>query len=376
MQRSKSEAKNLPSPAIAGLVVLKPRRVVGVLCAVLGLSGLVTMGTATASAPPAATVFVAQAGSNVGCGSARTGAQALGTVTTYPLGAAGDVAPKVTLAKDMNGPSALAFDSSGNLWVANSGNDTMLEFTKGELSQAHAAPSVTISSDASHDLTGPDGLAFGPAGDMWVASSGTNMLIEYTKAELAKSGTPTPRAIVPAPTSATTSPQPDGLAFDPSGDLWVTSSDGAATGTPTFNVVAEFTKAELAKAHPVASVTISSDASGSLYLPGIPVFAPSGALWVPNGTNNTVVEYTRSELTKSGSPAPYVTISANASLSNLNEPGSLAFDPSGDMWVLNATTVAEFNKGQLTKSGSPAPMRTIAGPKTAMDCPSSIVIQP
>jgi hypothetical protein len=97
---------------------------------------------------------------------------------------------------------------------------------------------------------------------------------------------------------------------------------------------------------------------------------------VPNGTNNTVVEYTRSELTKSGSPAPYVTISANASLSNLNEPGSLAFDPSGDMWVLNATTVVEFNKGQLTKSGSPAPMRTIAGPKTAMDCPSSIVIQP
>jgi secreted PhoX family phosphatase len=300
----------------------------------------------------------------------------MGTVTSYPLGAAGDVAPEATLAKDMNGPSALSFDSSGNLWVANSGNDTVLEFTKGELAQAHAAPSVTISSDASHDLNGPDGLAFGPAGDLWVASSGTNMLIEYTKAELAKSGSPTPRAIVPAPASATTSPAPDGLALDPSGDLWVTSSDGGATGTPTFNVVAEFTKAELAKAHPVPSVTISSDASRSLVLPGIPVFAPSGALWVPNATNNTVVEYTRSELTKSGSPAPYLTISANASLSNLNEPGSLAFDRSGDLWVVNASTVVEFNKGQLTKSGSPAPMRTIAGPKTGLNCPSSIVVQP
>jgi secreted PhoX family phosphatase len=230
---------------------------------------------------------------------------------------------------------------------------------------------VTISSDASHDLDEPLGLAFGPAGNLWVASNATNTLIEYTKAELAKSGSPAPRAIVPAPASATTSPTPDGLAIDPSGDLWVTSTDSAA-----FNVVAEFTKAELATAHPVPSVTISSDASGSLDGPEIPVVAPSGALWVPNAANNTVVGYTRSELTKSGSPPPYVTISANASLSNINEPDSLAFDPSGDLWVVNGSTVVELNKSELTKSGSPAPMRTIAGPKTGLDCPSSIVVQP
>lgn len=297
------------------------------VCTVLGLPGLATTGAAAASAPPTGTVFVAQQGTNTGCGNGGgtgTSAQALGTVTAYPLSAAGDVAPRVTLAKDMDGPIALAFDSSGDLWAANSVNDTVLEFTKGELAQAHPAPSVTVSSDASHDLDQPDGLAFGPAGDLWVASNATNMLIEYTKAELAKSGSPVPRAIVPAPASATTSPAPQGLAIDHLGDLWVTSTDGDA-----FNVVAEFTQAELAKARPVPSVTISSDSSGSLNQPGVPVFAPSGALWVANATNNTVVEYTRSELTKSGSPAPYVTISANASLSNINGPNGLAFDPAG-----------------------------------------------
>lgn len=237
------------------------------VCTVLGLPGLATTGAAAASAAPTGAVFVAQQGTNTGCGNGGgtgTSAQALGTVTAYPLSAAGDVAPRVILAKDMDGPIALAFDSSGDLWAANSVNDTVLEFTKGELAQAR----------------------------------------------------------------------------------------------------------------PVPSVTISSDSSGPLNQPGVPVFAPSGALWVANATNNTVVEYTRSELTKSGSPAPYVTISANASLSNINGPYGLAFDPAGDMWVANASTVVEFNKAQLTRSGSPAPIRTIAGRKTGLDCPTSIVVWP
>ena len=50
----------------------------------------------------------------------------------------------------MNGPSGLVFDASGNLYVANSGGNTVERFTPG------GAASVF----ASTGLSGPSGLAF------------------------------------------------------------------------------------------------------------------------------------------------------------------------------------------------------------------------
>ena len=60
----------------------------------------------------------------------------------------------------------------------------------------------------------------------------------------------------------------------------------------------------------------------------------SGNLWVANETGK-VIEYSRAELTKA-SPAPTVTISFGG--------GGLAFDPSSHLWVANGTTVVELAK--------------------------------
>src|SRR3984957_7062603 len=49
---------------------------------------------------------------------------------------------------------------------------------------------------------------------------------------------------------------PQGLTFDSSGDLWVTSSNA--------NTVLEYAKSQLAKATPVPGVVLSSDKLGSL----------------------------------------------------------------------------------------------------------------
>ena len=58
-------------------------------------------------------------------------------------------------------PDGLAFDAAGNLYVANSGNDTVSEVT----------PAGVVSTFAS-GFNFPDGLAFDAAGNLYVANSG------------------------------------------------------------------------------------------------------------------------------------------------------------------------------------------------------------
>jgi hypothetical protein len=93
-----------------------------------------------------------------------------------------------------------------------------------------------------------------------------------------------------------------------------------------------------------------------------------------------VVELTKAQLAASGSPAPGVSIGSTKSgaAGSLYGPYSLAFDSSGDLWVenFNNNTTVEFGRDQLSASGSPTPLRTIAGPATGMNSPSYVVIAP
>lgn len=120
-------------------------------------------------------------------------------------------------------------------------------------------------------------------------------------------------------------------------------------------------------------VTVTSD---SLVGPCRPFFDSSGDLWAGNYGGTTAVEFTKAQLAKSGLPAPRVVIS---SLS-LASPGDVAVDSSGDLWVPNFSvdhfSVVEFTKVQVAKSGSPAPAVTIAGPSTGLNNPWAVAIEP
>ena len=136
----------------------------------------------------------------------------------------------------------------------------------------------------------------------------------------------------------------------------------------------EYPKAQLAKSEPPApQATIS---------PGYQfwdfTFDSSGNLWVPEFYHNVVVEYTKSELAASRSPTPKVVISQSASANVFDTPTDLAFDSAGDLWVLNSGNQAlvEISKAQLAKSGTPTPTRTIAGAATGLNNPQYLAIEP
>jgi hypothetical protein len=142
------------------------------------------------------------------------------TVVRYApsqLTASGSPAPEVVLSAasgNLARPVGIAFDVDGNLWVANSANDSVVAFAPSKLGLSGApAPDVAFTSTTG-SLYGPFGLAFDPLGNLWVSALWSGV-VRYRTEQLPLGGTPTPSAWV------TEIGSPKGLAFDHDGDLWV-----------------------------------------------------------------------------------------------------------------------------------------------------------
>lgn len=76
----------------------------------------------------------------------------------------------VTATGGLNSPFDLAFDSAGNLFVSNQGDNTILKFS----------PDGTRSVFASTVLNIPTGLAFDSVGNLYAANYGDNTIAKFT----------------------------------------------------------------------------------------------------------------------------------------------------------------------------------------------------
>ncbi|MGO9457969.1 MAG: IPT/TIG domain-containing protein [Acidimicrobiales bacterium] len=163
-------------------------------------------------------------------------------------------------AAPLSGPTNLAIDTSGDLWVANQTSSTVMEYKTTQLTASgDPLPAVIISSTGT-SLTHPSGLGFDASGDLWVATSTNGNVVEYTPTQLAASGHPAPAVTI------STAETRWGLAFDGTGDLWTTSSAGQ---------VSEYTPAQLATSgHPAPAVTIKGATTGLTSPAGLAIKQP------------------------------------------------------------------------------------------------------
>ncbi|MDA8207542.1 MAG: hypothetical protein M0Z92_00945 [Actinomycetota bacterium] len=292
-------------------------------------------------------------------------------ITAFAPGANGAATPSaVSTGIGFSQPYGIAFDPSGNgsVWVVDYFTNSVTEYSAAQLASGGSlTPVATIDSTAALSLNSPDGIAFDSSGNMWVANGngGTGnagSIVEYTASQLAQlspsNNAPAP-AVTLTPTATGGFNDVYGLTFDGNGNLWVASY--------TNSEVMEFKAAQLAASgSPAAAVTISADANGSLNSPSDLAFGPAGNLWVENsnaftGTNTgSIVEYMPSQLGVSGAPAPAVTLTSNAS-GSINQPNGIAFDPAGNLWVANygggsSGTVSEFSPAELAAGGTPDPV--------------------
>lgn len=317
-------------------------------------------------------------------------------------------------------PQDLVFDASGNLWVIDNGvtvsgvaaKPAIYEFAAANLasqpSPVTASPSITITSPG---FKSPQQAAFDAKGDLWVSDPGNNTIMEFAQSQLMAGGADVAPAIEfqsqPAFSSgfASSSNSALGIAFDSAGNLWVANNGS--------NTIFEFNASDLipnVTAHVPYLLTpqvVLSNSTGSTAIQG-PwglAFDSSGNLWVSNvgywgETNgltqkaNTIVEFPKSSLTTTGTPAPAIilrstTISGNASL---NFPKGISFDDHGDLSVVSSVTplpqgvgavvsggsfaIGIYNSSQLTTGGAIAPNAFITGATTMLNAPTGSAFGP
>jgi sugar lactone lactonase YvrE len=93
-------------------------------------------------------------------------------------------------------PAAIAIDGSGNAWVANAGNDTIVE-----LSPAGGTMN-TVSS-----LNAPGSIAVDGLGNVWVGNPGASTVSAFTVSGVALAGSPFGGAGISSPTSVAVTPK-------------------------------------------------------------------------------------------------------------------------------------------------------------------------
>jgi streptogramin lyase len=211
---------------------------------------------------------------------------------------------------------ALAFDGSGNLWVANNASLSVSEFNglNGQpLSPAFGYPLGSSNVD-------PDGIAVDSAQHVWVSGLYGNMLYEVS--------VPTGAVLF---TSGSTSGffEPNSIAIDASNDLWLTDQSDPAAQQGT--VVSEFN---------ASGGALGAYAGGGVLGPEGVAIDGGGNVWISNDLNGSV-----SELSNSGSPLSPSTGYVSASLP---EPADIAIDLSGNVWVPNAVQPVSLPNGGST----------------------------
>jgi sugar lactone lactonase YvrE len=142
------------------------------------------------------------------------------------LTASGSPMPGVAIT-GLKGPRGLAFDKSGNLWLANADENQVLRFDAARLtaSTAAAADLVIVAMSPPPVIgprTAPSSLAFDLTGNLWVSYSGGMVMLPA--AELTGTGMKTLTPAIQIGVSVTA--LPEGVAFDEGGGLWFAGSRG------------------------------------------------------------------------------------------------------------------------------------------------------
>ena len=232
--------------------------------------------------------------------------------------------------------------SSGTLWLGASDTPstaTLLGYDPADL----AATGVTSAAVAAN-ISGSDGFTFDPYGNVWVtgATTADPPVARYPAAALATDGNKIPDIVINSPSFGAGIPGPKVLAFDLSGNLWVSVVAG--------NKVVGFSPGQLAATgNPTAAVEERGIAAPA----GI-AFDATGNMWVAANGTSTVVRIDAAHLTTSGIGADLTIIARTPPpvIGALSSPLGIAFDAAGNLWVSYDGALARLTPSDLAGSGA------------------------
>ena len=275
-----------------------------------------------------------------------------GTVTSYAVGGAGNLAPLTTFGRtgfNLDAPAAVTIAPSGRVHVVNTGNDSVTSYAPGA-----AAPFITDLAGAATGLQGPSAATLDAAGRLYVANQPANTITVYAPGA---TGDVTPVATIAGPDTAINGP--DAIAIDGAGRLWVADSGS--------NSLTEYAPGATGDAKPLA--TIVGSATGLNTPRGLAQDA-AGDLLVTNQYGHTVTVYAPGT---SGNAFPKSTLGGSSTL--LSFPTGIDVDAQGRIYVANQydNDIHVYSPGA---SGDSAPLSTIAGGATGLSGPGALAVTP
>ena len=178
-----------------------------------------------------------------------------GQIAIFGAGQTGNVAPVRRIAgaaANFHAPSGVALDGGGNIYVADSGQGFAGFAGDVQVFVAGATGNVAatrVISGSGTGLLGPEGIAFDTSGNLYVANAGNNTITVYASNA---TGNAAPLRTISG--SATKLNQPNGVALDGAGYLYV----GTEATTPSNGPILVFAPGASGNATPVQSITVNA----------------------------------------------------------------------------------------------------------------------
>ncbi len=273
-----------------------------------GISGATSSSYSAGHADVGHTLRVVVTGSNAG-GSAEATSAATASVDTLPMIYMRQFGSEGTHDGQFDYPMGIATNAAGDVWVVDSNNDRVQEFSK----EGKYITQFGSRGSGHGQLEEPSAIAVAN-GDVWVADTGNHRVEEFTEAgeyvcQFGGEGSGEGKV-----------GSPEGIAVDAHGNVWVSVTDSGHL--VVFDSAGKYVK----------TVGTQGSEDGQLELPVGLTIDSHGHVWVADRQNERVTEFS-----EAGEYLSAFGTEGDAE-GQFEAPYGIATDSSGDVWVIDAGT--------------------------------------